>query len=193
MDLSLDAKNMLDFTKDIGKKMIEELSNYMNKNKMTDDTKVKLQDDIRNIIKNYGEIYEVKDRGVYKYINSSEYPEFNRQLYEGQQNGYYVMNNGNLIYDENLNRKINEKINQRREELIQEQNELLNNYRREGEKYIVDELGDDEKTIYLTRESDGIEFQDFEIKDELYEEIKTNNQKGYKTTLIWNGNEYINI
>lgn len=40
--------------------------------------------------------------------------------------------------------------------------------RREGETYTVDEIGDDEKYVFLTRESDGKDFQEFNISDELY-------------------------
>lgn len=41
----------------------------------------------------------------------------------------------------------------------------------EGETYIIDEIGDDEKYVFLTRESDNKEFQEFNISDELYNKI----------------------
>lgn len=190
MDLSLITDKVVNFTKDLTDKILKELSSYMEKNKLTDDTKVQLQDDIREIIKSYGEIYEVKDRGVYIYSKSSEYPEFDRNLYQGQRDGYYILENNNLIYDENINRDINQKINLKREELIRKQNDFLDSCRIAGEEYLVDELGDDEKNIYLTRKSDELEFQDFEISDTVYNSIKENNEKGKATIIIWNGEEY---
>ena len=46
--------------------------------------------------------------------------------------------------------------------------------KKEGETYIVDEIGDDEKYVFLTRESDGEVFQEFDITDELYNELLNN-------------------
>ncbi len=37
--------------------------------------------------------------------------------------------------------------------------------------YNVDEIGDDEKYVFLTDESTGQDFQEFNISDELYEKI----------------------
>lgn len=45
------------------------------------------------------------------------------------------------------------------------------NNRVEGETYIIDEVGDDAKYVFLTRESDNLEFQEFNISDELYNQI----------------------
>lgn len=47
----------------------------------------------------------------------------------------------------------------------------------EGETYTVDEIGDDEKYVFLTREKDGEEKQVFEISDELYEELLEDNSE----------------
>lgn len=41
----------------------------------------------------------------------------------------------------------------------------------EGETYIIDEIGDDEKYVFLTRKSDNKEFQEFNVSDELYNKI----------------------
>ena len=40
----------------------------------------------------------------------------------------------------------------------------------EGEVYKIDEIGDD-KYVFLTRESDGVDKQIFNISDELYNKI----------------------
>jgi len=42
---------------------------------------------------------------------------------------------------------------------------------KEGEIYHVDEIGDDEKYVFLTRESDNKEIQEFNISDELYQKL----------------------
>ena len=41
----------------------------------------------------------------------------------------------------------------------------------EGEVYKIDEIGDDDKYVFLTRESDGVDKQIFNISDELYNKI----------------------
>ena len=66
----------------------------------------------------------------------------------------------------------------------------MDEFRKVGEIYIVDELGDDERYVYLTRKSDNKEMQDFNILDELYDKIKENNRNGKKTELTWNGKIY---
>ena len=52
--------------------------------------------------------------------------------------------------------------------------------KKEGEIYIVDEIGDDEKYVFLTRESDGEAFQEFDITDELYNELLNNHDEVLK-------------
>ena len=121
-----------------------------------------------------------------------EYPEFNKEIYSGQKNGYYIMNDSKeLIYDEQLNSEINQKLNDAKDEILKNQNQMLNNYRKKGEEYIVDELGDDDKKVYLTRKSDNLEFEDFEISDELYRKIQEKNMTGEESILVWNGNYYV--
>ena len=41
----------------------------------------------------------------------------------------------------------------------------------ECEIYKIDEIGDDDKYVFLTRESDGLDKQVFDILDELYNQI----------------------
>ena len=41
----------------------------------------------------------------------------------------------------------------------------------EGEVYKIDEIGDDDKYVFLTRESDGVDKQIFDISDKLYNKI----------------------
>ena len=41
----------------------------------------------------------------------------------------------------------------------------------EGEIYKIDEIGDDDKYVFLTRERDGVDKRIFDISDELYNQI----------------------
>lgn len=180
-----------DFTKEFGEKFIDELANVLENNKLTNESKIKLQDKTKDIIKSYGEVYQVKNRGVYKFAKDKEYEELQKGMYQGQSNGYYILDNdGNLIYDEELNKQINSKINKEKSNILKSQQKELEEFRKVGENYVVDELGDDEKYVYLTRLSDKKEMQDFSISDDLYDKIKENNKNRKETIVTWNGEEY---
>ena len=180
-----------DFTKEFGEKFIDELAIALENNKLTNESKIKLQDKTRNIIKSHGEIYQVKNRGVYKYTKDKKYEELQKGMYQGQSNGYYILDNdGNLIYDEELNNQINSEINKEKSNILKSQQKELEEFRKVGEKYIVDELGDDEKYVYLTRMTDKKEMQDFNISDKLYDILKENNKEEKDSILTWNGKEY---
>ena len=47
----------------------------------------------------------------------------------------------------------------------------MDDFEIDGEVYEVDEIGDDEQYFFLTRLSDGMTKQEFDISDELYEEV----------------------
>lgn len=180
-----------DFTKEFGEKFINELANALENNKLTNESKIKLQDKTKDIIKSHGEIYQVKNRGVYKYTKDKKYEELQKGMYQGQSNGYYILDNdGNLIYDEELNNQINSEINKEKSNILKSQQKELDEFRKVGEKYIVDELGDDEKYVYLTRMTDKKEMQDFNISDRLYDILKENNKEEKDSILTWNGKEY---
>lgn len=192
MELNNILGKISDFTKEFGEKLINELTTAIANNKLTDASKVELQNKTRNIIKSHGEVYEVKNRGVYKYSLDSEYEELQKGMYLGQEKGFYILDDqGNLRYDEELNKTIDSEINLEKSSILQKQQKEAMQFRKEGETYIVDELGDDERYAYLTRKSDGKEMQDFNISDELYDKIKENNKTGKETKLIWNGKEYL--
>ena len=191
MDLSVITDKIIDFTKEVGKNIIEEITNYMDNQQLTSDSKVELQNRTRDMLKEYDGIYEVKNRVVYKHTKDSQLPVLVKKLYNGQENGYYTLNNNSLVYNQELNEQINQKINQIKKEVIEEQNRYLNSCRIDGEEYIVDEVGDDEKYIYLTRKSDNMEFQDINISNQLYEKLKEELKRKKEPTLIWNGKEYI--
>ena len=192
MELNNILGKISDFTKDFGEKLLKELITAIANNKLTDASKVELQNKTRDIIKSHGEVYEVKNRGVYKYSLDSEYEELQKGMYLGQEKGFYILDDqGNLRYDEELNKTINSEINLEKSSILKKQQKELDEFRKEGETYIVDELGDDERYAYLTRKSDGKEMQDFNISDELYDKIKENNKTGNQTELTWNGKEYV--
>ena len=191
MELNNILDKIGDFTKEFGEKLINELTNALENNRLTNESKVKLQDRTKEIIKSYGEIYQVKNRGVYKFSKDNEYEELQKGMYQGQRNGYYILeSSGNLKYDEELNIKINSEINKAKSNILKFQQKELDDFRKVGEKYVVDELGDDEKYVYLTRISDKKEMQDFNISDRLYDKIKENNKEGKDSILTWNGKEY---
>ena len=192
MELNNILGKISDFTKDVGEKLINELTTAIANNKLTDASKVKLQDKTRDIIKSHGEVYEVKNRGVYKYSLDSKYEELQKGMYLGQEKGFYILDDqGNLRYDEELNKTIKAEINLEKSSILKKQQKEAEQFRKQGETYTVDELGDDERYVYLTRKSDGKEMQDFNISDELYDKIKENNRNGKKTEITWNGKEYV--
>lgn len=192
MELNNILGKISDFTKEVGEKLISELSSAIANNKLTDESKVKLQDKTRDIIKSHGEVYEVKNRGVYKYSLDNEYEELQKGMYLGQEKGFYILDDqGNLRYDEELNKTINSEINVEKSSILKKQQKEAMQFRKQGETYTVDELGDDERYAYLIRKSDGKEMQDFNISDDLYDKIKENNKNGKKTELTWNGKEYV--
>ena len=192
MELNNILGKISDFTKDFGEKLLKELTTAIANDKLTDASKVELQNKTRDIIKSHGEVYEVKNRGVYKYSLDSEYEELQKGMYLGQEKGFYILDDqGNLRYDEELNKTIKAEINLEKSSILKEQQKEAEQFRKKGETYTVDELGDDERYAYLTRKSDGKEMQDFNISDELYDKIKENNRNGKKTEITWNGKEYV--
>lgn len=192
MELNNILGKISNFTKDVGEKLINELTTAIANNKLTDASKVKLQDKTRDIIKSHGEVYEVKNRGVYKYSLDNKYEELQKGMYLGQEKGFYILDDqGNLRHDEELNKTIKAEINLEKSSILKEQQKEAEQFRKQGETYTVDELGDDERYAYLTRKSDGKEMQDFNISDELYDKIKENNRNGKKTEITWNGKEYV--
>ena len=57
----------------------------------------------------------------------------------------------------------------------------------EGEIYKIDEIGDDDKYVFLTRERDGVDKQIFDISDELYNQILDDGSIGY---LVYKNGEF---
>lgn len=68
------------------------------------------------------------------------------------------------------------------------ENMLEKEFRKEGEIYEVDEIGDDEKYVFLTRLSDKAQMQEFNISNELYNELL--NDKSEELRVIYKNGEY---
>lgn len=182
--------------KSLGETLLNELKNYLdNKKNWGQETNLKLSEDARvealegerKILGQYTDIYQIRNGEIYKFNNNEE-PEYigNTEL----ENGIYRKNENNEYQlDINLNQEINNKISEMKNDIILKEKERLNQNRVEGEKYIVDEIGDDEKYVYLTRTSNGTEFQEFEISDQLYEEL-LNENTNEKINLVYSNGEY---
>lgn len=182
--------------KSLGETLLNELKNYLdNKKNWGQETNLKLSEDARvevlegerKILGQYTDIYQIRNGEIYKFNNNVE-PEYigNTEL----ENGIYRKNENNEYQlDINLNQEINNKISEIKNDIILKEKERLNQNRVEGEKYIVDEIGDDEKYVYLTRTSNGTEFQEFEISDQLYEEL-LNENTNEKINLVYSNGEY---
>lgn len=182
--------------KSLGETLLNELKNYLdNKKNWGQETNLKLSEDARvevlegerKILGQYTDIYQIRNGEIYKFNNNVE-PEYigNTEL----ENGIYRKNENNEYQlDINLNQEINNKISEMKNDIILKEKERLNQNRVDGEKYIVDEIGDDEKYVYLTRTSNGTEFQEFEISDQLYEEL-LNENTNEKINLVYSNGEY---
>ncbi len=64
----------------------------------------------------------------------------------------------------------------------------MDDFKEEGAIYFVDEIGDDDKYVFITKSSTDEERQEFDISDELYESLLTNTQPEIK--LIYENGEY---
>ena len=182
--------------KSLGETLLNELKNYLdNKKNWGQETNLKLSEDARvevlegerKILGQYTDIYQIRNGEIYKFNNNVE-PEYlgNTEL----ENGIYRKNENNEYQlDINLNQEINNKISEMKNDIILKEKERLNQNRVEGEKYIVDEISDDEKYVYLTRTSNGTEFQEFEISDQLYEEL-LNENTNEKINLVYSNGKY---
>ena len=182
--------------KSLGETLLNELKNYLDNKKnwgqetnlkLSEDAKVEVLEGERKILGQYTDIYQIRNGEIYKFNNNveSEYignTELENGIYRKNENNEYQL-------DINLNQEINNKISEMKNDIILKEKERLNQNRVEGEKYIVDEIGDDEKYVYLTRTSNGTEFQEFEISDQLYEEI-LNENTNEKINLVYSNGEY---
>lgn len=87
------------------------------------------------------------------------------------------------------NVKINKRNKNSNETKIGDKEKMLEKeFRKEGEIYEVDEIGDDEKYVFLTRLSDRVQMQEFKISNELYNEFL--NDRREELRVIYKDGEY---
>lgn len=100
--------------------------------------------------------------------------------------------NRDTIGDENTFEKINtiadENIDRDEDMVGDRENMLESEFRKEGEIYEVDEIGDDEKYVFLTRLSDKAQMQEFDISNKLYNELL--NCKNEELKVVFHNGEY---
>ena len=88
--------------------------------------------------------------------------------------------NINIIADENVDRD---------EDIVGDRENMLESeFRKEGEIYEVDEIGDDEKYVFLTRLSDKAQMQEFDISNKLYNELL--NCKNEELKVVFHNGDY---
>ena len=88
--------------------------------------------------------------------------------------------NINIIADENVDRD---------EDIVGDRENMLESeFRKEGEIYEVDEIGDDGKYVFLTRLSDKAQMQEFDISNKLYNELL--NCKNEELKVVFHNGDY---
>ncbi len=172
--------------KSLGTLFLKEIKNNMQNQNITVNAKSKINHARNEIIKEYANIYEVKNGEINLFSKEKERPEFIGIT--DLKNGFYEMKNGKLNFNEELTNEINEELNTSKNSILEEEREYISSLKVSGEEYTVDEIGDDEKYIFLTRNKTGEEFQEF-ISDELYNELLNEKDKS-NIILVFNGEEY---
>ena len=152
--------------------------------------------DLERKIKNNIEVSKIKQNLLEGFLNELQ------KIGDGK--GKNSFGNRDTIGDENSFEKINtianedtfEKINTIANEDIDKdeniigdrENMLESEFRKEGEIYEVDEIGDDEKYVFLTRLSDKAQMQEFDISNKLYNELL--NCKNDELKVVFHNGEY---
>lgn len=87
-----------------------------------------------------------------------------------------------------INTIANEDVDRDENIIGDRENMLESEFRKEGEIYEVDEIGDDEKYVFLTRLSDKAQMQEFDISNKLYNELL--NCKNDELKVVFHNGEY---
>ena len=140
--------------------------------------------DLERKIKNNIEVSKIKQNLLEGFLNELQ------KIGDGK--GKNSFGNRDTIGDENTFERINTIANEDvdRDENINgdRENMLESEFRKEGEIYEVDEIGDDEKYIFLTRISDKAQMQEFDISNKLYNELL--NCKNEELKVVFHNGEY---
>ena len=152
--------------------------------------------DLERKIKNNIEVSKIKQNLLEGFLNELQKigdgkgkNSFGNRDTIGDENSFGKIN---TIGDENTFEKINTIANEdvdRDENIIGDRENMLESeFRKEGEIYEVDEIGDDEKYIFLTRLSDKAQMQEFDISNKLYNELL--NCKNEELKVVFHNGEY---
>ena len=152
--------------------------------------------DLERKIKNNIEVSKIKQNLLEGFLNELQKigdgkgkNSFGNRDTIGDENSF---GNRDTIGDENTFEKINTIANEdvdRDENIIGDRENMLESeFRKEGEIYEVDEIGDDEKYIFLTRLSDKAQMQEFDISNKLYNELL--NCKNDELKVVFHNGEY---
>ena len=185
MNLELGSM-LLAGAKSLGTLLLKEIKNKMQNNNLTVNAKEKINKERNEIIENYADIYEVKNGEMKLLSKNNKTPEFIGAT--DLENGFYEKQENTFKLNKNLTDKINEELNLSKNRIIEEEKEFINSQKNIGEEYVVDEIGDDEKYVFLTRKSTGKSFQEF-IPDELYNELLSQ-EKPSNIILVFDGEKY---
>jgi hypothetical protein len=152
--------------------------------------------DLERKIKNNIEVSKIKQNLLEGFLNELQKigdgkgkNSFGNRDTIGNKNSFEKIN---TIGDENTFEKINTIANEdvdRDENIIGDRGNMLESeFRKEGEIYEVDEIGDDEKYVFLTRLSDKAQMQEFDISNKLYNELL--NCKNEELKVVFHNGEY---
>ena len=140
--------------------------------------------DLERKIKNNIEVSKIKQNLLEGFLNELQ------KIGDGK--GKNSFGNRDTIGDENTFEKINtiadENIDRDEDMVGDRENMLESEFRKEGEIYEVDEIGDDEKYVFLTRLSDKAQMQEFDISNKLYNELL--NCKNEELKVVFHNGEY---
>ena len=140
--------------------------------------------DLERKIKNNIEVSKIKQNLLEGFLNELQ------KIGDGK--GKNSFEKINTIGDENTFEKINTIANEdidRDEDMVGDRENMLESeFRKEGEIYEVDEIGDDEKYVFLTRLSDKAQMQEFDISNKLYNELL--NCKNEELKVVFHNGEY---
>ena len=128
--------------------------------------------DLEKKIKNNIEVSKIKQNLLEGFLNELQ------KIGDGK--GKNSFGNINIIADENVDRD---------EDIVGDRENMLESeFRKEGEIYEVDEIGDDEKYVFLTRLSDKAQMQEFDISNKLYNELL--NCKNEELKVVFHNGDY---
>ena len=152
--------------------------------------------DLEKKIKNNIEVSKIKQNLLEGFLNELQKigdgkgkNSFGNRDTIGDENSF---GNRDTIGDENTFEKINtiadENIDRDEDMVGDRENMLESEFRKEGEIYEVDEIGDDEKYVFLTRLSDKAQMQEFDISNKLYNELL--NCKNEELKVVFHNGDY---